>query len=314
MSWNPTLDPHPLSAGPLTTDPASIASLVIPRARDLGGFEVRRALPAPGRRMVGPFVFFDQMGPVDFVTGQGIDVRPHPHIGLGTVTYLLRGHFHHRDSLGTDQRIDPGAVNWMIAGRGITHSERTDAATRAAPQSLFGVQTWIALPETHEEMAPSFEHHGTEALPLLQAEGKTVRLILGHAWGERAPARVFGDLFYAEARLDPGARLPLPDGHEDRGLHVLEGSITVAGQEFGAGQMLVFRPGDAITLAAGPIGARLMLLGGDTLNGPRYLWWNFVSSSRERLEEAKEAWRRGDWENGPFRLPPGDSDEFVPSP
>jgi len=306
MSWNPILTP--------TADPSALETLIIPRARDIGGFEVRRALPAPGRRMVGPFVFFDQIGPAEFLTGQGIDVRPHPHIGLGTVTYLLRGHFHHRDSLGTDQRIDPGAVNWMIAGRGITHSERTDAETRARPQSLFGVQTWLALPEDREEMAPAFEHHPEAALPVLESGGAHVRLILGHAWGARAPAAVFGDLFYADATLQAGALLPLPDGHEDRGLHVLQGSVEVAGQTLGTGQMAVFRPGDAISLRAGPAGARLMLLGGDTLNGPRHVWWNFVSSSKERIDEAREAWRRGDWQNGPFRLPPGDEGEHIPLP
>lgn len=309
MSWNPAFAP-----GPPTTDPDAIETVIIPRTRDLGGFEVRRALPAAGRRMVGPFVFFDQMGPAEFVTGQGIDVRPHPHIGLGTVTYLLRGHFIHRDSLGTHQRIDPGAVNWMIAGRGITHSERTDPATRQAPHDLFGVQTWLALPEDREEMAPAFEHHGKGDLPLLQSGGASARVILGQAWGVRAPAAVFGDLFYVDAALDPGARLPLPDGHEDRGLHVLQGSVQVAGQDFGPGQMAVFRPGDAITVQAGPAGARLLLLGGDTLNGPRHLWWNFVSSSRERIDEAKEAWRRGDWQAGPFSLPPGDEDDFIPLP
>jgi len=309
MSWNPAFAP-----GPLTTDPAAIETVIVPRTRDLGGFEVRRALPAARRRMVGPFVFFDQIGPAEFITGQGIDVRPHPHIGLGTVTYLLDGHFIHKDSLGTDQRIVPGEVNWMIAGRGITHSERTDPEVRQGPHGLLGVQTWLALPENREEMAPAFEHHGQDALPLLEAEGKRVRLILGTGWGARAPASTFGDLFYADAVLEAGARLPMPEGHEDRGLHVLSGSVSVAGQDIAEGQMVVFRPGDAITLQAGPAGARLMLLGGDTLNGPRYIWWNFVSSSKERIEEAKEAWRRGDWGQGRFDLPPGDTDEFVPLP
>ncbi len=309
MSWNPAFDP-----GPLTTDPAAIDTVIVPRTRDLGGFEVRRALPAAGRRMVGPFVFFDQMGPAEFVTGNGIDVRPHPHIGLGTVTYLLKGHFIHKDSLGTDQKIVPGEVNWMIAGRGITHSERTDPQVRQGPHDLFGVQTWLALPEDREDMAPAFEHHGAAALPMLEAEGTRARLILGTAWGEKAPVSTFGDLFYADAVLEAGARLPMPDGHEDRGLHVLQGSVEIAGQMFETGQMVVFRPGDAITLRAGPQGARLMLLGGDTLNGPRHIWWNFVSSSREKIEEAKEAWRRGDWARGPFRLPPGDEGEHIPLP
>lgn len=309
MSWNPTLVP-----GLPTADPHVLETVIVPRARDIGGFEVRRALPAPGRRMVGPFVFFDQVGPAEFLTGEGIDVRPHPHIGLGTVTYLLKGHFQHRDSLGTNQIITPGAVNWMVAGRGVTHSERTRTDARNAPHDLFGVQTWVALPETQEDSPPTFEHHGEQALPFLQDGGASVRLILGRAWGEQAPARVYSALFQADAVLEPGALLPLPDDHEDRGVHVLQGSIEVAGDSFAAGRMMVFRPGDAITLRAGPQGARLIVLGGDTLNGPRHVWWNFVASSRERIEAAKEAWARGDWDHGPFRLPPGDEDEFVPLP
>jgi redox-sensitive bicupin YhaK (pirin superfamily) len=310
MSWNPTLDPTCPAAG----DVDSIETLIIPRARDLGGFEVRRALPAPKRQMVGPFIFFDQMGPVEFLTGQGIDVRPHPHIGLATVTYLFRGEFQHRDSLGSNQMIHPGAVNWMIAGNGVTHSERTSEATRRNPHALFGIQTWVALPESAEETPAAFEHQPREALPLIEDRGATVRLILGTGWGARAPVRTFTEMFYADARLEPGAVLPLPDGHEDRGLYVIDGTITVAGQSFEANRMVVFRPGDPIHVTAGPQGARLMLLGGETLGGPRYIWWNFVASSKERIEAAKEAWRAGDWEHGRFRLPPGDDAEFIPLP
>lgn len=308
MSWNP--DPTAPDSG----DPTAIQTLIIPRARDLGGFSVRRALPAPKRQMVGPFIFFDQMGPAQFLTGAGIDVRPHPHIGLGTVTYLLDGTFRHRDSLGTDQPIHPGEVNWMLAGRGVTHSERTDAATRAAPHTLFGVQTWVALPDAAEDLPPAFEHHGRDALPLLADGGAQVRLILGTAWGARAPVTMHSDIFYAMAVLDPGARLPLPDGHEDRGLHVLAGEVTIAGDTFPAGQMLVFRPGDRLALRAGPQGARVMLLGGATLGGPRHVWWNFVASSVERIEAAKAAWAAGDWDHGRFRLPPGDDAEHIPLP
>ena len=308
MSWNPTLDP----VCPDAVGAAAIETLIIPRARDLGGFAVRRALPAPKRQMVGPFIFFDQMGPAEFLTGQGVDVRPHPHIGLATVTYLYRGEFQHRDSLGSNQVIYPGAVNWMVAGRGVTHSERTSAETRRAPHNLFGIQTWVALPAAEEDAAPSFEHHGREALPALEAEGVRARLILGTAYGERAPARVFSETFYVDAALEPGARLPLPDEHEDRGLYVVEGEITVAGEVFEAGRMLVFRPGDRIAVAAGATGARLLLLGGATLEGPRYIWWNFVASSPERIEAAKEAWRREDRLR--FDLPPDDRDEFIPAP
>ncbi|MDE3177148.1 MAG: pirin family protein [Pseudomonadota bacterium] len=262
--------------------------------------------------MVGPFIFFDQMGPAEFLTGQGIDVRPHPHIGLATVTYLYRGEFQHRDSLGSNQMILPGAVNWMVAGRGVTHSERTSAATRLAPHDVFGIQTWVALPKSAEETAPSFAHHGREALPVLEAEGARLRVILGNAYGARAPAQVFTETFYVDAALDPGARLALPDDHEDRGLYVVEGEITVAGDVFAAGRMLVFRPGDRIALGAGPTGARLLLLGGATMDGPRYIWWNFVASSQEKIEAAKQAWRREDRLR--FELPPDDRAEFVPAP
>jgi redox-sensitive bicupin YhaK (pirin superfamily) len=310
MSWNPSIEPHYPDTGSID----AIETLIIPRARDLGGFEVRRALPAPKRQMVGPFIFFDQMGPAEFLTAQGIDVRPHPHIGLATVTYLYNGEFQHRDSLGTNQMIYPGEVNWMIAGHGVTHSERTSAATRKGPSALYGIQTWVALPEKDEDMPAGFEHHGKEALPFLQGEGKEVRLILGTAWGERAPTRTFSEMFYADAVLRPGAMIPLPDNHEDRGVYVTSGSIIVAGDTFEAGQMMVFRPGDAITLKAGLQGARLMLLGGETLGQSRYIWWNFVASSKEKIEAAKEAWRAGDWAHGRFQLPPDDKDEFIPLP
>ncbi|MCE8510787.1 pirin family protein [Ruegeria pomeroyi] len=310
MSWNPLLD----ADIPLGNDVDAIETVIVPRARDLGGFEVRRALPAPRRQMVGPFIFFDQMGPAEFLTGQGIDVRPHPHIGLATVTYLYKGRLHHRDSLGTDQWIEPGAVNWMIAGNGVTHSERTDGPARQAPLSMFGIQTWVALPEHLEETGASFEHAPASALPLLEAEGKQVRLVLGDAWGASAPVETTSEMFYADAQLEPGAALPLPDNHEDRGVYVTQGSVEVAGQGFETGRMMVFRPGDRLSLKAGPQGARLMLLGGATLGGPRHIWWNFVASSKERIDAAKEAWRAGDWRHGRFRLPPGDDGEFTPLP
>ncbi|WP_425905695.1 pirin family protein [Nitrobacter sp. TKz-YC02] len=310
MSWNPSLEPHCPEAGELD----AIETQIIPRARDLGCFEVRRALPAPTRQMIGPFIFFDQMGPAEFLTGGGIDVRPHPHIGLATVTYLYNGEFQHRDSLGTNQMIYPGEVNWMIAGRGVTHSERTSASTRAGKNGLFGIQTWVALPEGAEETDASFEHRGKDALPLLEGEGKQVRLILGSAWGAKAPVKTFSEMFYADVVLEAGASLPLPDDHEDRGLYITEGSIEVAGEPFESGRMMVFRPGDAITVRAGPRGARLMLLGGETLNGPRYVWWNFVASSQEKIDAAKEAWAKGDWAHGRFHLPPDDNQEFIPLP
>jgi redox-sensitive bicupin YhaK (pirin superfamily) len=310
MSWNPLLD----AGFPDAVAAEAIATLIVPRTRDLGDFEVRRALPTAKRQMVGPFILFDQAGPAEMITGQGVDVRPHPHIGLATVTYLYRGEFQHRDSLGTNQMILPGAVNWMVAGRGVTHSERTSVASRQGPHSVYGIQTWVALPENVEDAAPSFEHHPEPSLPLIEGGGASVRLILGEAYGERAPAKVFSETLYADAVLEPFAKLPLPDNHEDRGLYIVEGAISVAGQTFESGRMLVFRPGDAISVAAGANGARLMLLGGATLSGPRYIWWNFVASSREKIDAAREQWRKGDWGHGQFDLPPDDRSEFIPLP
>ena len=310
MSWNPALDP----SIPIGDDVDSIETVIVPRARDLGGFEVRRALPSQTRQMVGPFIFFDQMGPAEFLTGQGIDVRPHPHIGLATVTYLLKGRIHHRDSLGTDQWIEPGAVNWMLAGQGITHSERMDGIMRAKPHSLFGLQTWIALPKDREDDPAAFLHTAADDLPVLEGEGKSVRLILGSVWGETAPIKTPSEMFYADALLEAGSSIPLPDNHEDRGVYILAGSVTVGGESFDAGRMLVFRPGDRISAKAGEQGARLMLLGGATMDGPRHIWWNFVASSQDRIDAAKEAWRAGDWAHGRFQLPPTDNAEFIPAP
>lgn len=308
MSWNPAQPPH-FPTGPAA---ALIETLIVPRARDIGGFAVRRALPSPRRQMVGPFIFFDHMGPAEFLTGQGLDVRPHPHIGLGTVTYLYHGDFEHRDSLGTRQMIQPGEVNWMLAGRGVTHSERTGTQTRARGSSLLGIQTWVALPEDREDLPPAFEHHKQAALPALDDGGAQVRLILGAAWGQASPVTMQSELFYADITLQPGAQVPLPDDHEDRGVYVVQGAVEIAGEPFEAGRMMVFRPGDAISLRAGPQGARLMALGGATLNGPRYVWWNFVSSDPDKIEAAKEAWKRADWTGGPFHLPPGDDSDYVP--
>ena len=310
MSWNPILDP----SIPMGDAVDAIETVIVPRARDLGGFEVRRALPSAARQMVGPFIFFDQMGPAEFLTGHGIDVRPHPHIGLGTVTYLMKGRIHHRDSLGTNSWIEPGAVNWMLAGQGITHSERQDGEIRQAPHDLFGLQTWLALPKAMEDDPAAFVHAPKADLPELEGEGKQVRLILGSAYGQTAPVKIGFEVFYADARLAPGAAIPLPDDHEDRGVYVLTGEVSVGGQTFEAGRMLVFRPGDRISVRAGDQGARIMLLGGATMDGPRHIWWNFVASSRERIDAAREAWRAGDWAHGRFQLPPDDAGEFIPAP
>jgi redox-sensitive bicupin YhaK (pirin superfamily) len=287
----------------------SVGQVIVPRAHDIGGFEVRRALPATERQMIGPFIFFDQMGPGEFLTGRGLDVRPHPHIGLSTVTYLFDGAIQHRDTLGSDQPIVPGDVNWMTAGRGIAHSERTDATARNHANRLFGIQSWVALPRSHEETAPAFVHHAATTLPIIEDGGARLRLIAGAGWGMTAPVATASDLFYADAVLDAGAAMPLPDQHEERGAYVVDGEVDIAGDRFEAGRMLVFRAGDRLGLRAGPLGARLLLLGGAVMDGPRYLFWNFVSSSRERIEQAK-----ADWREGRFGKVPGDETEFIPLP
>ncbi len=287
----------------------ALASVIIPRAHDLGGFEVRRALPSQQRQMVGPFIFFDQMGPGEFLTGRGLDVRPHPHIGLATVTYLFDGAILHRDSLGTEQSITPGDVNWMTAGQGIAHSERTGAAERIHSNRLFGIQSWVALPRDAEEAAPNFAHHPGATLPVLEDGGVRLRLIAGTGWGLRAPVVTRSHLFYADAVLAPGAAVPLPSGHEERAAYVLDGEIEVAGDRFLPGRMLVFRAGDGLALRAGPAGARVLLLGGAVMDGPRHMFWNFVSSRPERIEQAK-----ADWRAGRFAAVPGDDKEFIPLP
>jgi redox-sensitive bicupin YhaK (pirin superfamily) len=278
--------------------------VIVPRAHDLGGFEVRRALPAQERQMVGPFIFFDQMGPGEFLAGKGLDVRPHPHIGLATVTYLFEGEILHRDSLGSAQPIRPGDVNWMTAGRGIAHSERTDPALRVHANRLFGIQSWVALPKPREEAEPAFVHHPSATLPVAEADGMRLRLVAGTGWGLAAPVATASPLFYADAALAPGAALPLPEEHEERGAYVVQGAVEVAGTRFEAGRMLLFRAGDRLALRSGPDGARLLLL-----DGPRFLFWNFVSSSRERIEQAK-----ADWQAGRFGKVPGDEHEFIPLP
>jgi redox-sensitive bicupin YhaK (pirin superfamily) len=297
------------SARPESSPPPGVETVIIPRAHDLGGFEVRRALPTRERQMVGPFIFFDQMGPGEFLAGQGLDVRPHPHIGLSTVTYLFDGEILHRDSLGSAQPIRPGDVNWMTAGRGIAHSERTDAARRSHSNPLFGIQSWVALPKAQEEMAPAFAHHPGATLPVAEEGGMRLRLIAGTGWGLAAPVAVSSPLFYADAALAAGAALPLPDEHEERGVYVVQGAVEVAGTRFEAGRMLLFRAGDRLALRAGPQGARLLLLGGAAMDGPRFIFWNFVSSSRERIEQAK-----ADWKAERFGKVPGDEHEFIPLP
>jgi redox-sensitive bicupin YhaK (pirin superfamily) len=283
--------------------------LVIPaRRHSLGGFDVGRVLPFPEHRSIGPFVFFDHMGPTRFPPHmpRETDVRPHPHIGLATVTYLLEGEITHRDSVGSRQVIRPGEVNWMTAGRGITHSERFDGM-RDGGGPMDGLQTWVGLPEADEEAAPGFDHFGAEALPTWTEKGLLARLIAGTAHGERSPVKTFSPLFYIHARLEAGGRVALPSEHAERAAYVVRGRIEAEGREYGHGDMLVFAPSDAaIVTALEP--SDVMLLGGDPI-GPRHLWWNFVASSRERLEQAK-----ADWRAGRFALPPDDHAEFIPLP
>ena len=286
----------------------AIETVIVPRARDLGGFEVRRALPAEQRQMVGPFIFFDQFGPVLMRAGQGIDVRPHPHIGLSTVTWLFDGSIYHRDSLGSAQAISPGELNWMTAGRGIVHSERTAAPDLARDRKVFGIQSWVALPKSHEEIAPAFEHVEMEQLPIIEERGISARIIAGSLYGATSPVKTHTDLFYADVQLAAGAALPLPVDHEERGVYVAEGEVEVAGQSFEAGRLLVFRPGDAITIRARS-NSRVMLLGGEPMDGPRYIWWNFVSSSKDKIEAAKD-----DWKQARFGIVPGDEKDFIPLP
>ncbi len=303
MSWQPAPEPQDTAA-----PDAAVDMVILPRSVDLGdGFSVRRVLPFAKRRMVGPFVFFDRFGPTVFRAGVGLDVRPHPHIGLATVTYLLEGEILHRDSLGTVQTITPGAVNWMTAGRGIAHSERTPPADRTGGSALAGVQLWVALPKAQEETAPAFAHHAADALPAIEGEGKRVRLIAGALYGQRSPVATFSELFCADVALAPDARLDIPTDHEERGVYVLDGSVTLGGQNFGAEELIVLKPGAAaVVTAAAP--SRLLLLGGAAMDGPRHIWWNFVASSHERIEAAK-----ADWRAGRFAPVPGET-EFIPLP
>ena len=261
--------------------------------------------------MVGPFIFLDQMGPEVLQSGSGLDVAPHPHIGLATVTYLFEGELLHRDSLGSVQPIRPGEVNWMTAGRGIVHSERTPPEMRRADSNLFGIQSWVALPEHNEEATPSFVHHEANDLPVIEGEGKRVSLIAGSLYGSRSHVETLSDMFYADVTLKGDSVIPMPTEYEERAVYLIEGSITVApdGESFGEGQLLVLKPGAAISLhATGLSTARFMLLGGAPMDGPRHIWWNFVSSSKERIEQAKE-----DWKSGHF-APIPDETEFIPLP
>jgi redox-sensitive bicupin YhaK (pirin superfamily) len=304
MSWLPDKDPV-LGDAKFC---AALELIAVPRVRDLGdGFSVRRALPHSKRQMVGPFIFFDQMGPVQLMAGQGLDVRPHPHIGLATVTYLFDGRIIHRDSEGNSLEITPGAMNLMMAGRGIAQSERTPASARTGSEGMFGIQSWIALPEAYEETAPTFQHFDAVDLPLIEDGGVRARVIAGAAFGVRSPVGMLSEWLYAEVILAAGATAPFDADQEERAIYVAEGEISVAGDKFASPRLLVFRPGDPITVK-GTRPTRMMFLGGSALEGPGYIWWNFVSSRRERIEQAKEEWKTGKF------APVPDETEFIPLP
>lgn len=304
MSFFPGNDPKPGDA--FACD--AIELMVVPNARDIGGFEVRRALPTARRRLVGPFIFFDRMGPAILRAGQALDVRPHPHIGLATVTYLFDGSIRHRDSLGTEMVIEPGDVNLMTAGRGIVHSERTPQETRGRDNAISGLQTWLALPEDREEIAPLFENTPKADLPVIDADGITGRVIIGGFDGLSSPVRTASDTLYADLRLSAGARIRIPAEAEERAIYVLDGEVVIAGDVFASDRLLVLRPGDEIVVSS-ERGAHFMVFGGASLGSPRHIWWNFVSSSKERIEQAKQEWR-----TGRFDIVPGDEEEFVPLP
>jgi redox-sensitive bicupin YhaK (pirin superfamily) len=278
-----------------------------PHIKDLGGFEVRRLLPGFPHQMVGPFIFFDHMGPSTFPPGLGIDVRPHPHIGLATVTYLFEGALVHRDSLGTVQRIEPGDVNWMTAGTGIVHSERTAPEDREAGPRLHGIQTWVALPDAHEQVAPGFSHHPKASLPVITRTGVEMRLIAGAAFGKTAPTPTFSEIFYLAVEMDANASLDLPPEHAERGIYVMAGDVRVSGTVVAPLHLAVLPGGETMTIeSATP--ARLMLLGGAKIAGERLIWWNFVASSRALIEDAKTRWREQ-------RFPPVPGEtEFIPLP
>ena len=285
-----------------------IDRIITPTTHDLGGFKVHRTLPSRPHQMVGPFIFFDQMGPAHLDTGAGIDVRPHPHINLSTVTYLFAGAIDHRDSLGTFARIEPGAVNLMTAGHGIAHSERSPGDERAGGPELSGIQTWLAMPEEREEIDPAFEHVGKAALPVIDGSGATARIIMGELWGKAAPTTTYAETIYADIVLEPGASIPIDPGADERAVYLALGEAELDGMNLAINTLYVLKPGAAMTLRS-PSGGRVMLCGGEAFATERYVWWNFVSSRKERIDQAK-----ADWKAGRFAIVPGDEKEFIPIP
>jgi len=285
-----------------------IIQTLLPTTHDLGGFKVHRTLPAKPRTMVGPFIFFDQMGPAHLAVGQGIDVRPHPHINLATVTYLFGGAIEHRDSIGSDARIEPGAVNLMTAGHGIVHSERSPADERAGGPELSGIQTWLALPEKDEEMDPAFEHVTEAALPVFGDGTTQARVIMGELWGVRAPTTTYAQTIYGDIVLGAGGSIPIDSSADERALYVALGEATLDGMTLEPMTLYVLRPGTTPTLRSAT-GGRVMLAGGEAFATPRHVFWNFVSSRRERINDAKRAWKAQE-----FPKVPGDDQEWIPLP
>ena len=304
MSIQPILDPACKKAEATP----SVETIIDARPRELGGFSVRRLLPSGSRRLVGPFLFFDHLGPASFPKGSGIDVRPHPHVNLATVTYLFEGEIVHRDSLGSLQAIRPGAINWMTAGRGIVHSERTGPEERARGPRVHGIQMWVALPQEHEEVEPSFHHHPADTLPEIEQGRARLRILAGSAYGATSPVHTYSPLFCVDATIPAGAEIQIPTEHHDRAAYVATGDVRCASEQAGAGRMLVFSPGSEVTMRAAT-DARVMLVGGAPLAGERHIWWNFVSTRQERIEQAKR-----DWQQGRFPTVPGDEEEFIPLP
>ena len=304
MSFFPGKDPAPGD----DYQCEAISNVIVPRTVDIDGLIINRALPSSQTRMVGPFIFFDHFGPAVFRAGQGVDVRPHPHIGLATVTYLFEGEIIHRDSLGMRAAIRPGEINWMTAGRGIVHSERTAAEARIDNAPIHGLQCWVGLPAALEEMAPAFDHYEVAEFPEVNSEGKRVRIVLGTAFGAKSPVKTTSETLFVDVRLISGESIPLDADCEERGIFTVSGEIDIAGDRFGPDRLLVFRPGDKMTVRA-LSDAHFMILGGAAMDGPRHLWWNFVSSRKERIEQAK-----AEWKAGRFGIVPGDAEEFIPLP
>lgn len=305
MSFFPGKDPE--AGDKFSCD--ALAHVIVPRTVDLGdGFAVRRALPSIQTRMVGPFIFFDHFGPAEFKAGNGLDVRPHPHIGLATVTYLFDGEIMHRDSLGTAAPIKPGEVNWMTAGKGIVHSERTGPELRTTGSPIHGLQMWVGLPAAKEEMAPGFAHHETREFPVVTDTNKTVRVVVGSLYGTKSPVPTVHETIFGDVHLSAGASLPLDADHEERAVYVVKGTVDIAGDKFEPGRLLVFKRGDRITITAAT-DTHFVIVGGAPMDGPRHIWWNFVSSRKERIEQAK-----ADWKAGHFQKVPGDEIEFIPLP